>query len=144
MSFFREYTSNHGFADYEWHHLLLKWDVTTGLWTFLVDNKGGLSSYGNSSANPFPGGHLILGQSQTISGALNDGKSLRADIMHFNMWEHVFSDEEALQIYSDCKVQLGTLVSWPEIQVRLHGDVKRVNFVRCRPEGTFVRVIISF
>ena len=64
--------------------------------------------------------------------------------MHFNMWEHVFSDEEALQIYSDCKVQLGTLVSWPEIQVRLHGDVKRVNFVRCRPEGTFVRVIISF
>ena len=131
------YNSSHSFADSNWHHLLFKWDVLTGDWSFLVDNKFEFQSSFTSSAIPFPGGHLILGQSQN---SIQKAKGLMADIMHFNMWEHVFTDAEAQEMYSSCSVQLGnqlgTLVSWPEIQLRLHGDVKSVEFVRCRVNGT--------
>ena len=141
----RENTSNHAFADSEWHHLLLTWNVISGQWFFRVDNKIGFHSSSSPNPNPFPGGHLILGQSRNRSGDINEGLSLRADVLHFNIWEHVFTEQEALQIYSDCRVLLGTLVPWPEIQVRLHGDVKRTEFVRCQAKGAEIFIyLLSF
>lgn len=101
-----------------------------------MNNRLGFGSSGTPNATPFPGGQLIIGQSQNGSG-----ESLRADIMHFNMWQRFLSEPEIVALHSDCSVKfasLGTLVPWPEIQVRLRGDVKRVEFLRCQVEGKTV------
>ncbi|KAJ7326511.1 hypothetical protein OS493_027455 [Desmophyllum pertusum] len=124
----KEITSNHSFADSNWHHVLLAWDVKNGVLRFYVDGKVEFNDQSTQHSVPFPGGHLILGQSQNSSGSINESASLNADIKHFNMWQHMFTEQEALKIYSDCNVQIGTLVPWPEMQVALHGAVTRTEF----------------
>ena len=127
--------SEHSFADSKWHHMLLAWDVENGILRFYVDIEIVLNGQSNQSSEPFPESHLILGQSQNLFGVVNGSESLKADIMHFNMWEHMFTEQETLDMYSDCNVKIGTLVPWPEMQVALRGNVTRVTFVRCFAEG---------
>ena len=91
-------------------------------------------------SEPFPGGQLILGQAQDAFGAINGNESLKADIMHFNMWQRMFTEQEITEIHSDCNVNIGTLVPWPEMLLSLHGNMTRTAFVRCLAEGTTVSV----
>lgn len=100
-----------------------------------MDSKVGFHGDLTSNVTAFPGGQLILGQSRNISGAINSDQSLRADILHFNMWDHVFTAQEVLHVYSNCSVHLGTLVSWPDVQVRVYGNIKRIEIVRCQANG---------
>ena len=120
---------------------MLKWDVISGNWSFLVNNKPGFNVFGPPRATPYPGGHLVLGQSQNSSEAVEKAESLRADIMEFNMWDYKLTDETIHDLYTSCSIQLGSLIAWPEAQIRLHGDVKRVEFVRCKIEGIFIYFI---
>lgn len=137
----REINSEHSFADSEWHYLLLAWDVKNGILRFYVDIKVVLNGQTTQYSEPFPGGHLILGQAQDAFGAINENESLRADIMHFNMWQRMFTEQEVVDIYSDCNVNIGTLVPWPEMQLSLHGNVTRTAFaIRCFVEGMTVFV----
>lgn len=93
-------------------------------------------------SEPFPGGRLILGQAQDASGAIYGNESLKADVMHFNMWQRTFSEQEIIDIYSECNVNIGTSVPWPEMLFSLHGNVTRTAFVRCFAEGMTVFVIV--
>ena len=125
--------------------MLLAWDVKNGVLRFYVDGKVEFNDQSTQHSVPFPGGHLILGQSQNSSGSINESASLNADIKHFNMWQHMFTEQEALKIYSDCNVQIGTLVPWPEMQVALHGAVTRTEFnVSCLVKGMFVFLQIIY
>lgn len=135
----REINSEHGFADSEWHHLLLAWDVKNGILRFYVDINVLLNGQTTQYSEPFPGGRLILGQSQDAFGAINANESLKADIMHFNMWQRMFTEQEIMDIHSECNVNIGTLVPWPEMLLSLHGNVTRIAFVKCFDvEGTIV------
>ena len=58
--------------------------------------------------------------------------------MEFNMWDYKLADETIHDLYTSCSIQLGSLIAWPEAQIRLHVDVKRVEFVRCKIEGIFI------
>ena len=75
-----------------------------------------------------------MGQSRSASGAVMDS-GFKGDILHFNMWQREFLSQDALDLYENCSIQLGTLVPWTELLQRLHGDVKKVEFVRCQPDG---------
>ena len=134
----REITSNQRFADSKWHLVLFVWGVKNGILRLHVDDKVVYSGQSTQYSVPFPGGNLILGQSQDISGAIIKNEALKAAIMHFNMWEHVISEEMATGVYSDCNVQIGNLVPWSEMQIAIHGAVTRTAFVRCLPKGMTV------
>lgn len=139
----RENDSAHSFADSQWHHLLLAWDVKSGILRFYVDSEVALNGQTTQYSEPFPGGRLILGQTQDASGAIYGNESLKADIMHFNMWQRVLTEQEIIDIYSECNVNIGTLVPWPEMLLSLHGNVTRIAFVRCFAEGMTVFVIVN-
>ena len=100
-----------------------------------MDTNTVFDGQSTQNSDPFPGGRLILGQSQNTSGAINGSKSLKAHIVHFNMWEHMFTEQQTIDIYSECSVQIGTLVPWPEVQVALRGSITRITYVRCLPQG---------
>ena len=138
FSFNREINSEHSFVDSKWHHMLLAWDVQNGSLRFYVDIKTAFNGQITQHSEPFPGGRLILGQSQNTFAVIDGSGSLKADIMHFNMWEHMFTEQEKIAVYSDCNVQLGTLVPWPEVQVAIRGNITRTIFVRCFVEGIVV------
>ena len=140
FSLYREIDSEQSFADSEWHHLLLAWNVTNGILRFYVDSQIALNDQITQHSEPFPGGHLVLGQAQDALGAIIGNESLKADIMHFNMWQRVFTDQEIIDMHSDCNVNIGTLVPWPEMLLSLHGNVTRTAFVRCHAEGMTVLV----
>lgn len=139
----REINSEHSFADSEWHHLLLAWDVKNGTLRFYVDSKVALNGETTQHSEPFPGGHLIVGQAQDALGAIYGNESLKADIMHFNMWQRILTEQEIIDIYSECNVNIGTLVQWPEMLLSLHGNVAKIAFVRCFAEGMTVFVIVN-
>ena len=139
----RENDSEHSFADSQWHHLLLAWDVKNGISRFYVDSKVALNGQTTQYSEPFPGGNFILGQAQDASGAIYGNESLKADIMHFNMWQRMFTGQEITDIYSECSVNIGTLVPWPEMLLSLHGNVTRTAFIRCFAEGMTVFVIVN-
>lgn len=120
---------------------MLEWDVLSGNWSFLVNSQPGFNVFGPALATSYPGGHLVLGQSQNGSGAVEKAESLRAVIMEFNMWDYKLTDETIHDLYTSCNIQLGSLIGWPEAQMRLHGDIKRVEFVRCKIEGIFILLI---
>ena len=104
-----------------------------------MDLKVVLNSQTTQYSEPFPGGHLILGQAQDAFGAINGNESLRADVKHFNIWQRMFTEEEIIDIHSECNVNIGTLVPWPEMLLSLHGNVTSTAFVRCsNVEGTTV------
>ena len=63
--------------------------------------------------------------------------------MEFNMWDYKLADEMIHDLYTSCSIQLGSLIAWPEAQIRLHGDVKRVEFVRRKIEGIFILFYLS-
>lgn len=134
--------SSQSFSGNEWHHLVLKWDVISGNWSFLVNNKPGFNVFGPPRTTPYPGGHLVVGQSQNSSGAVEKAESLRADIMEFNTWDYKLTDETIHDLYTSCSIRLGSLIAWPEAQIRLHGEVKRVEFVRCKIEGIFIYLFL--
>ena len=127
----REYTSTKVLADSNWHHLLLRWNVATGHWSLFVDGEEGHDGQATASAGLSFSSHLTLGQSRSASGAVMDS-GFKGDILHFNMWQR---PQDALDIYTSCSIQLGTLVRWTDLLERLHGDVKKVEFVRCQPVG---------
>jgi len=127
----REISSEHGFADSKWHHFLLAWDVKNGILRFYVDIKVLLNGQTTRYSEPFPSGRLILGQLQDAFGSINANESLKADIMHFNMWQRMFTEQEIMDIHSECNVNIGTLVPWPEMLLSLHGNVTRTAFVKC-------------
>lgn len=140
----REIDSEQSFADSEWHHLLLAWDVKNGILRFYVDSKVALNGQTNQYSELFPGGRLILGQAQDALGAIYGNESLKADVMHFNMWQRMFTEQEIKDIYSECNVNIGTLVPWPEMLLSLHGNVTSTAFVRCYAEGMTVFVIVMY
>lgn len=111
------------------------WGVKNGILRLHVDDNVVFRGQTAQQSKPFPGGSLVLGQSQDSSGSIIDKQSLKADIMHFNMWEHMFSEAEAMDLHSDCRLKLGNLVPWPEIQIAIHGNVTRTTFVGCPPKG---------
>ena len=119
---------------------MLAWNVKSGNVCFYVDSKVALDGLVTQHSEPFPGGYLILGQLQDALGAINGNESLKADIMHFNMWQRSFTEQEIIDIRSDCSVNIGTLVPWPEMLLSLHGNVTRTAFVRCHAEGMTVLV----
>ena len=119
---------------------MLAWNVKTGILRFYVDSIVALNGRVTKHSEPFPGGYLILGQAQDVLGAINGNQSLKADIMHFNMWQRMLTGQEIEDIRSDCSVNIGTLVPWPEMLLSLHGNVTRTAFVRCHAEGMTVLV----
>ena len=62
--------------------------------------------------------------------------------MEFNLWDYKLTDETIHDLYTSCSIRLGSLIAWPEAQMRLHGEVKRVEFVRCKIEGIFIYFIL--
>ena len=122
---------------------MLAWDVENGILRFYVDSQVTLDGQTTQYSEPFPGGRLILGQAQDAFGAIYGNESLKADIMHFNMWQRMFTEQERKDMYSECNVNIGTLVPWPEMLLSLHGNVTRTAFVRCFAEGMTVFVIVN-
>ena len=115
--------------------MVFVWEVTTGQFRLHVDDKVEYNGQTFQLSSTFSGGHLILGQSQNSYGSILEGRAMRADIMHFNVWERMFTEAEALELYLDCNVRLGNLVQWPEINIAFRGNVTRTPFVRCLPKG---------
>ena len=130
----REYNSTKVLADSNWHHLLLRWNVATGHWSLFVDGEAGHIGQANASVGLSFLSHLTVGQSRSASGAVMDS-GFKGDILHFNMWQREFLSQDALDLYGNCSIKQGTLVPWTELLQRLHGDVKKVEFVRCQPDG---------
>ncbi|XP_074627543.1 uncharacterized protein LOC141885641 [Acropora palmata] len=131
-----EYNSTKVLADSNWHHLLLRWNVATGQWSVFVDGEAGHIGQVTASTGLSFLSHLTVGQSRSASGAVMDS-GFKGDILHFNMWQREFLSQDALDLYENCSIQLGTLVPWTELLQRLHGDVKKVEFVRCQPDATY-------
>ena len=127
----REYNSTKVLADSNWHHILLRWNAASGQWSVFVDGEAGHIGQATASTGLSFLSHLTVGQSRSASGAVMDS-GFKGDILHFNMWQR---ELDALDLYGNCSIQLGTLVPWTELLQRLHGDVKKVEFVRCQPDG---------
>ena len=108
--------------------------MATGHWSLFVDGEAGHIGQANASVGLSFLSHLTVGQSRSASGAVMDS-GFKGDILHFNMWQREFLSQDALDLYGNCSIQLGTLVPWTELLQRLHGDVKKVEFVRCQPDG---------
>ena len=130
----REYNSTKVLADSNWHHILLRWNVATGQWSLFVDGEAGHIGQATARTGLSFLSHLTVGQSRSASGAVMDS-GFKGDILHFNMWQREFLSQDALDLYENCSIQLGTLVPWTELLQRLHGDVKKFEFVRCQPDG---------
>ena len=108
--------------------------MAIGHWSLFVDGEAGHIGQANASVGLSFLSHLTVGQSRSASGAVV-GSGFKGDILHFNMWQREFLSQDALDLYGNCSIQLGTLVPWTELLQRLHGDVKKVEFVRCQPDG---------
>ena len=108
--------------------------MATGHWSLFVDGEEGHNGQAIASAGLSFSSHLTLGQSRSTSAAIMDN-GFEGDILHFNMWQREFLSQDALDIYGNCSIQLGTLVPWSDLLERLHGDVKKIEFVRCQPDG---------
>ena len=108
--------------------------MTTGQWSVFVDGEAEHIGQVTASTGLSFLSHLTVGQSRSASGAAMDS-GFKGDILHFNMWQREFLSQDALDLYENCSIQLGTLVPWTELLQRLHGDVKKFEFVRCQPDG---------
>ncbi|XP_077978220.1 uncharacterized protein LOC144433736 [Glandiceps talaboti] len=113
--------TNIAINDGMWHHVCVTWSSDKGDWELYVDGTLIASDDKLSKGKTIrPGGTLALGRKQNGQ----HGAELFGQLAHFNMWDHVLSEQDIDDMAKSCNTPIdGNLFVWRIGNLDIKGDV---------------------